>query len=75
MFDDTISFGIDTETGRPYVHTCRGRSYFDSTLSAAGFASARVLARLSGYQAIWTSFEDDLNHWNGDKREMEKPPF
>ena len=67
MFDDSISFGVDTETGRPYARTCRGTYFFDSTLSAAGFVSARVLARLTAYQAIWDSFGEDLDQWHGDK--------
>jgi hypothetical protein len=73
MFDDSISFGIDTATGRPYARTCRGTHYFDSPQSVAGFVSARVLARVSNYQAIWESFEDDLDRWHGEKTETEAP--
>jgi hypothetical protein len=40
MFRDGISFGIDTESGVPYVSTCRGRFEFGSVENAAGCLGA-----------------------------------
>ena len=77
MFRDSIRFGIETSTGKPYVQTCRGGVTFDEVEPAAAFVAARVRARLHAYASIWDSFQSDVESLAGswEPREQEEVPF
>lgn len=76
MFRDGINFGIDTNSGVPYVSTCRGTFEFESVENAAGFVAARSLARLTAYKGCWDTFEDDVERWHASRNGAgDEPPF
>ena len=74
MFSDGIGFGI-VKDGVPFVTICRGKYEFETAEAAAGFAAARILARLRDYQQSWHSIAEDLEAFSGVAADDADIPF